>query len=368
MNCVSCTLALPMCVALLGFAETPRRGWTPGSSSLRLGVIVRAHVLSYQWSRGHASHDEKKLDAKARALTAEQSAGVDKWESSGTQWFWADPERNLVNPLKDAMPEHARAFSRVPDLTWFKPQYPAFRWRVGSGYLWAMAIDPLSSASWGAWLERMTFPVQESYETWRAAVARAGYAPGLVKVSRISFPPANTVPGGVLFDFDFLPLSARDVKVVELANDKLVLWELPQDHGDRSQDRAIWVRRWRQRAILPAPFCEPFHLAAADGAYFFVTDSGAVYMAEETKREWKTRAVWKDPSRPIIAMLAEADSPGGFVFGKDFYFRLGRELKAKPCEDVTKGRPDLTDPMRTVFQCGLVLHKNGELSKAAAAK
>ena len=168
-------------------------------------------------------------------------------------------------------------------------------------------------------------------------------------------------------DADIIPMS-RDggCVLLILLNDELSVWTIHYElvKEKRFEGRVMFKGEWGIKAVFPSPFSEPFHVAAADGAFFFVTDSGAVYMAEEAKGEWKTRAVWKDAKRPIIAMLGESDSPGGFVFGKDFYFRLGRNVKPKPCDDVTKGRPDLRDPMRTIFQCGRVLYKNGELKKS----
>ncbi|MCR4414379.1 MAG: hypothetical protein NUV77_18320 [Thermoguttaceae bacterium] len=65
-------------------------------------------------------------------------------------------------------------------------------------------------------------------------------------------------------------------------------------------------------------------------------------------------------------MLTRAEDPGAWVFGKDFYFDLAREIKPKPCRDVTQGRKDLGEPMRTVYECARVLHENGEVNKAQA--
>ena len=155
----------------------------------------------------------------------------------------------------------------------------------------------------------------------------------------------------------------------------------------------LLVGEWKCLAMLPALFVDGFHVAAAEGAYFFVTDAGAVYSGEEIrtirdkagrkmegrdatqpapaeaqrdKGGWKTGVVWKDAKRPIIAMLVESDGQTAWVFGKDFYFKVAKKPEVKSCRDVTKGRPDLGEPMRTVFECGRVLYEKGELKKAEA--
>ena len=121
---------------------------------------------------------------------------------------------------------------------------------------------------------------------------------------------------------------------------------------------------WQRQATFKAPFCEPFHLAAHDGTYFLVTDeTGEVYAAEEHDGEWETRTVWKDAARPIVAMLTLSDDPTAFVFGKDFYMKLGRDTEPRPCRDVTDGPKEYADPLRTIYECGRVLYEKGELSQ-----
>jgi hypothetical protein len=148
--------------------------------------------------------------------------------------------------------------------------------------------------------------------------------------------------------------------VFGLAKGRIMVWELPL--WKSAAERMTWEGEGRQLASFPAPFCEPFHVAVADGAYFFVTDSGAVYVAEDTRGEWKTRALWLDANRPILAMLTKSDTTTAFVFGKDFYFQLARKVEPQPCKDITQGRPDLGDPMRTVLECAQVLRKAGLLT------
>jgi hypothetical protein len=137
-----------------------------------------------------------------------------------------------------------------------------------------------------------------------------------------------------------------------------------------------WRGKWEQKGEFPAPFGEPFRVAAADGAYFFVTDSGTVYSAEEKDGKWQTAALWKEKTRPIVAMLVESDGATAFVFGKDFYFRLSKKIEVKPCRDVTKREAkeankdlaELQPASRLAYECGRVLYEKGELQPAPAKK
>lgn len=62
-------------------------------------------------------------------------------------------------------------------------------------------------------------------------------------------------------------------------------------------------------------------------------------------------------------MLTHFESSTIYVFGKDFYFQLASEIEARPCKDITQGRGDLADPMRTVLECAEVLQEAGLLGK-----
>ena len=72
--------------------------------------------------------------------------------------------------------------------------------------------------------------------------------------------------------------------------------------------------------------------------------------------------------RPVLTMLAESDGATAFVFGKDFYLKLGKKPKPVSCRDVTKGTADLTERARMAYECGRVLFEKGELKTAAASK
>ena len=138
-----------------------------------------------------------------------------------------------------------------------------------------------------------------------------------------------------------------------------------------------WVGKWRIQGIFPSPFGEPFRVVACGEDYYFVTNGGEVYCTREDQRKtWTTREVWKDRSRPIIAVLADGVDDRSFVFGKDFFFKLAKKIDAKPCRDVTKREAkelnkdleNLLPAARLAYECGRVLHETGQLKPASTEK
>jgi len=168
------------------------------------------------------------------------------------------------------------------------------------------------------------------------------------------------------FNFDVVPHSAKCVMAFILVNGNVTAWEYSFDKFHIERRPTVWSGEWRRQGTFAAPFEEPFHVAAAQGAYFFVTDSGVVYSADKTGGNWQTAVTWKDAARPVLAMLVQSDGATAFVFGKDFYFKVAKKPKPLSCRDVTKGAANLTEPARLVYECGRVLFEKGELKTGEA--
>ena len=174
---------------------------------------------------------------------------------------------------------------------------------------------------------------------------------------------------------DILPLTPNRVLFFQLGNGGRQIslyayvfhWEKDDDPKEAAES-GIWDYAVEDVGEFAVPFDEPFHVATGDGSYFFVTDSGAVYAVEQSGAEWKTRQVWHDPARPIIAMVTLPDGAGAFLFGKDFYFKAGKSMQPKPCRDVTKGQRAFSRCVNLLADCGMILNENGELGPATAAK
>lgn len=407
-------LVVQFCTVGWTCADGAIKSWILGPSPLNFGVVVDNHVLSYHWEPKEPKDIPeywRNLIRRDLLMPAERWMSPEKgekWEPKDIQWYWADLGRGDVKPLKAVMPQEAEALSRLSPSTGapFKPHNAPHRWRVSPGYLCATTATSESGIIPAMpLLLRMPFPFGKQSGPRRDDRRSTGFESSQVptRQSERDSEPAQGLPSWMLkeavvepnfgpdnpyhptkrpyvlsrmkvvsvaaidgrrqahyrYDFDFVAVSSEHVAVFVLVGDKLTAWDYELRFSRAMTSETEWHAQWRRRGTFAAPFCEPFHVAVDDGVYFFVTDSGAVYMAEEVKGEWKTRALWKEPNRPIIAMLTQSDSTGAFVFGKDFYFQLARDVKPKPCEDVTKGDQKLGEPMRTVLQCARVLYKIG---------
>jgi hypothetical protein len=100
---------------------------------------------------------------------------------------------------------------------------------------------------------------------------------------------------------------------------------------------------------IPAPFAEDFHFFIRQSDYFFVTQSGKLYVAPSPKKDEKSRtisALWDDAKRPIVAVIEDADNDKVWLFAKDknagakldLYFEMKDAIATKSF-DPTKLRP-----------------------------
>jgi hypothetical protein len=125
--------------------------------------------------------------------------------------------------------------------------------------------------------------------------------------------------------------------------------------------------------IIPVNFREPFHAFRRGDDYYFVLDSGKVYIARKpTKGERTLELLWDDPNRPVVAILDDVDRGETFVFAKNKRAVIG----AKDCYFALADKPrvvefspfDLTpvkapEPLRTVTQYARLLAVKGSPPK-----
>ncbi len=389
MNWYSVVFGLTVAASVASSFAGERERWIPGPSSLHYGAIADGYLLSYQWEPSDAPETWREPPSLAgRRVRAERWLAAEKWEPKDIQWFLADLAEGSVRPLKEVMPHEAEVLSRQRNAA--PPHHAPHRWRWAWGRLWVAKFD-ISGAftpSVRARLLGMVFDPRRPATShsgssiWPAPYPHdSGKVPSALpsQLSRMRV-VHDMVDRGMWWwdewrtaespwlnriDYDVLPTSVQQATLVVLVENGMSVWTTDWQWATTESGELRWRGggRWKRVGSFPAPFIEPFHLAAAEGAYFLVTDeSGEVYAAEEVDGQWKTRTVWNDPARPIVAMLTSGDGSAPFVFGKDFYFQLARKVEPQPCKDVTQGRPDLGDPMRTVLECAQVLHKAGLLT------
>ncbi len=292
---------------------------------------------------------------------------------SRTKWCWADGGRGTIVSLTHRMGEppeslfdfatsgtgrlvvgHDRPFQydRVPN---------PYRWRLAAGFLWWSSIQELGGARHRTSLERVPLLGEDALG---APPIRPGKGESYGEIEPLFYKAVVKPPNRIGPYHDILPVGPERVWLWLLADEELSLWDC-QLRALPKAAASIRESGWIPRARFEPPFAEPFHVAAAERVWFFVTVAGAVYAAEEAEGRWKGRTLWKDAARPVIAMLVESDGTTAFVFGKDFYLTLSRDTQPRACRDVTQGRNDLGEPMRTVYECARVLHEKGELKAPA---
>ncbi len=87
-------------------------------------------------------------------------------------------------------------------------------------------------------------------------------------------------------------------------------------------------------------FNERFHVFPTGTAYYFVTDSGKVYISKKPDKGERTiEEVWIDKKRPINGAITDTASGKTFLFGaelidspKPFYFELSEKPQLCPFE------------------------------------
>ncbi|MCR4414378.1 MAG: hypothetical protein NUV77_18315 [Thermoguttaceae bacterium] len=312
----------------------------PWPSSLAYGAIHDGHLLSNhrrgdsEWFWTDAMHADPK-----RAMAALR-------KDDGLRWFWADMARAEVKPLEAVLPEAAKGLSQLKYTgLWTRwPWAAPHRWRLGCGYFWATRAEgtvastlpvtcllrmafpepaPIANGGKGKDAPTRGTPLTTAYAvagstqagqngTPEALLKDSGNAPPrgslaihVIAYGRLIWHKANIAydraPAGrtprddkrsFRLDWDIVPLSPWHLALFLLTNDRVTVWEYSFRPVGGDEERGMELEgHWTEAGAFPAPFGEPFHVAAGDGAYFFVTDSGALYAAEEAGGQWKTRTL-----------------------------------------------------------------------------
>ena len=355
----------------------------PKPSTMAFGALAGDHMLAYV-RKGDPFARRKYLD--------ENNHYVD-----GVYWYWSDLKQNKTTLVATEFPETAKWFEQ--DIGWMcHPGYPSpHRWRLAPRYFWSTCCCcPNYSLSFPSTVRRMGFPAENVSNNYTPRAVESGasespnsgdqssmlarlpvghYGEGLpISVADLRDVVSKGYDrhvadakraGRYCFDFDILPIAEDRVEAIVMVDDRVSIWE---NHFTVTPELRLQRRKWTCRDEFACRVGEPFHVAKSGDVYFLVTDSGKVISAEKVDQKWQTKALWKDEKRPVRAMLVESDGRTGFVFGRDFYMKLGRDQKPNPCRDVTQGPKEPGEPVATLVECGRVLLEKGELAKPDARR
>jgi len=114
---------------------------------------------------------------------------------------------------------------------------------------------------------------------------------------------------------EFAPLAEEAVRVFffDMKTKKIESWET--EWADRKA-----VADERNPETIDSAFTEEFYVFNRDADYFFVTQSGKLYLAPPPKKGENSRtmkALWEDPKQPIVAVLEHADQKKVWLFAND---------------------------------------------------
>jgi hypothetical protein len=147
---------------------------------------------------------------------------------------------------------------------------------------------------------------------------------------------------------DFVPLSESSVRMFFLLvkTKKIETWETEFGprivKNARGREITVWkaVEDSRSPEIIDSAFAEDFYVFNRQADYYFVTQSGKLYVSPRPKKGEKARqmrALWDDPKRPVVAVIEDADNGKVWLFAKDetpgakggLYFEMKEKIQAE---------------------------------------
>jgi hypothetical protein len=185
-------------------------------------------------------------------------------------------------------------------------------------------------------------------------------------------PPGDKAPiptPGVFFDA--YPIASDRIMLFVIDGDTLRVW------SGTTKDK--WVGYWRmdwgkddkESESFKSPLKEAFTVFVRDKDYYFVTESGDIYLAKAVdKGQRKVEKVWDGKRQPVHALITDASNDKVYCFvepsaaDKDEE-RVYFELSAKP--EPTKyqlkkiEKPKIAEPLKSVLEYAHVLQADKKI-------
>jgi hypothetical protein len=167
---------------------------------------------------------------------------------------------------------------------------------------------------------------------------------------------------------DFVPLSETECRffLYIMKTKKIESWETkwgPRKDEKQKIAKVRWVPVGDERnpETIDAAFVEDFYVFERAADYYFVTQSGKLYLSAPAKKGEKTRtmkAVWDDAKRPIVAVLEDADSDKVWLFAKDnndgakldLFFQMQETIRPQTFDPSKLKRVDIKGRAKTLLE------------------
>ena len=179
----------------------------------------------------------------------------------------------------------------------------------------------------------------------------------------ISFLPVE----GVAIDFTPISDDACRVFFFEMKTKKIESWEtewaLKRWKNKKGADVSGWVAvaDARNPETIDSAFVEDFHVFKRKADYYFVTQTGKLYVAPAQKEGEKSRtmkALWDDAKRLIVAVIEDADNDKVWLFVKDktpgakldLYFELKDTIRAESFDPASLKRVEVEGRAKVLLE------------------
>ena len=139
---------------------------------------------------------------------------------------------------------------------------------------------------------------------------------------------------------------------------------VPVEGTDKKIHKAWGKGSWVDEEEIKVTFKESFHAFISSTDYFFVTESGKLYVSHKPadKGPRTVEAVWQDAKKPITHVITDADQNKTYAFGDNqqpgqkknqekFYFKLqGAEPKLTYFHRGQLQAAQVEEPLKTILE------------------
>jgi hypothetical protein len=159
---------------------------------------------------------------------------------------------------------------------------------------------------------------------------------------------------------EFIPISENSLRVFffVMKKKKIETWEtefaIEKKKNDKGRviEKTIAVADERNPETIESAFAEDFYVFKSKAEYFFVTQSGKLYISPQPKKGENSRAmrpVWDDAKRPINAIIEDADNDKVWLFAKPknaeaklhAFFEMKPDIRAESFDPAKLKRVDV---------------------------